>query len=229
MAERAQIAAAFRATLPVLFGYVPLGAAFGFLFSDLGYPWWLAPLTGLAVYAGSAQFLGVGLLAAQAGLLETAVAVFLLNARHLFYGFSMLGRYPGTGWAKWYLVFGLTDETYALLTSTPVPAKTHPQDFHLAVTALNQCYWVIGCGVGALLGTNLSVDTTGLDFALTALFTVLLIDQIKSATAMYPFAVAAVSGVAALWLLGPDNMLLGALAVSLSVLLIGRRSGLWAS
>jgi len=229
MPERAQIAAAFRATLPVLFGYVPLGAAFGFLFSGLSYPWWLAPLTGLVVYAGSAQFLGVGLLAAQAGLLETAVAVFLLNARHLFYGFSMLGRYPGTGWTKWYLVFGLTDETYALLTSTPVPASTRPQGFYLAVTALNQCYWVIGCAVGGLLGTNLSVDATGLDFALTALFTVLLIDQFRSATTMYPFVVAAVSGIAALWLLGPDNMLLGALAVSLSALLIGRRTGIWAS
>ena len=168
MPERAQVTAAFRATLPVLFGYLPLGAAFGLLFSDLGYPWWLAPLTGLVVYVGSAQFLAVGLLAAQAGLLATAVAVFLLNARHLFYGFSMLGRYVGTGWTKWYLVFGLTDETYALLTSTPAPAKTRPQGFYLAVTALNQCYWVIGCGVGGLLGRNLRVDITGLDFALTA-------------------------------------------------------------
>lgn len=229
MVERTQISAAFRATLPVLFGYLPLGAAFGFLFSDLGYPWWLAPLTGLVVYAGSAQFLGVGLLAAQAGLLETAVSVFLLNARHLFYGFSMLGRFPGTGWAKWYLVFGLTDETYALLTGTPIPVETRPQDFYLAVTALNQCYWVVGCGAGALLGTNLSVDITGLDFSLTALFTVLLIDQVRTATAIYPFGVAAISGAAALWLLGPENMLLGALAVSLSVLLIGRRMDAWAS
>jgi 4-azaleucine resistance transporter AzlC len=229
MPNRPEFVAAFRATLPVLFGYVPLGAAFGFLFSDLGYPWWLAPLTGLVVFAGSAQFLGVGLLAAHAGLLETAVAIFLLNARHLFYGFSMLGRYARAGLCKWYLVFGLTDETYALLATTPPPPGARPERFYLAVTALNQGYWVVGCTLGAALGSGLSLDTTGLDFALTALFVVLLIDQIKAATTAYPFIVAALSGLAALWLLGPDNMLLGALAVALSVLLTGRRVGVWAS
>ena len=116
----------FRLTLPILFGYIPLGMAFGVLFTtQLDYAWWVAPLMGLVIYAGSGQILAVSLLAANAGLLEVAVAMFVLNARHLFYGLSLLGRFRGAGWRKGYLIFGLTDETYSLLTSRSLSSDKH--------------------------------------------------------------------------------------------------------
>lgn len=212
---------AFKASLPVLFGYVPLGAAFGLLFSELAYPWYFATLMGVLVFAGSAQFLAVGLLAAQARLVDVALATLLLNARHLFYGFSLLSRFPSQGWRKWYLIFGLTDETYALLAMAP-PREEERTDYYLVVTALNHLYWIAGCTLGAVLGQGLPFDTTGLDFALTALFVVLLIEQIRRVREPFPFLVALLAGIISLLLLGADYMLLAALILTM-LMLLGRR------
>src|SRR5690554_5166146 len=109
----------FRASLPVMFGYLPLGAAFGILAVEIGVPVWAAVLMSLVIYAGAGQFLAVALLGAGAGLVEVAVATLMLNSRHLFYGLSLLKRFKGSGWRKPYLIFALTDETYSLLTSQP--------------------------------------------------------------------------------------------------------------
>ncbi|MCW8946229.1 MAG: AzlC family ABC transporter permease, partial [Sedimenticola sp.] len=103
------LSSAFRASIPVMFGYVPLGMAFGILFQNLGYAWFYAPLMGITVYAGAAQFMAVGLLAAQASLFEVAISTLILNSRHMFFGVSLLGRYRATGLKKLYLIFGLTD------------------------------------------------------------------------------------------------------------------------
>ena len=110
--------AAFRASIPVLFGYLPLGVAFGLLFNALGYPWYYATLSGLVIFAGAAQFLSVGLLAAHAGLMSIFAATLFLNLRHIFYGFSFLHRFPERGWRRYYLIFTLTDETYSVLTAS---------------------------------------------------------------------------------------------------------------
>ncbi|MGA0975172.1 MAG: AzlC family ABC transporter permease, partial [Sedimenticolaceae bacterium] len=101
-------------SLPVMLGYIPLGMAFGVLFQSLGYAWWLAPLSGVMIYAGSAQFLAVGLLASGAGLVEAFLGTLAINARHVFYGLTLINRYSVSGWRRWYLIFGLTDETYAV-------------------------------------------------------------------------------------------------------------------
>ena len=177
MSHSSPAAAALRASLPVLFGYVPLGIAFGLLFDSLGHPWYFATLMGLLVFAGAAQFLAVGLLAAHAGLLEVAITTFLLNSRHLFFGLSLLTRFRVGGWRKLYLVFGLTDETYSLLTGTRPPDGVPRVSYDLWVTGLNQLWWVSGCTLGALLGQAVAFDTTGLDFTLTALFAVLVLEQ----------------------------------------------------
>jgi 4-azaleucine resistance transporter AzlC len=217
------LAAAFRASMPVMFGYIPLGMAFGILFQDLGYAWYYAPLMGITVFAGAAQFMAVGLLSAQAGLLEVAIATFILNSRHMFFGLSLLNRYRAKGWKKFYLIFGLTDETYSLITSTQPPAGHPEQDYYLALTALNQSYWVIGCALGALLGAAVQFDTTGMDFALTALFMVLMIEQWKKLREPFPFVVAGACGLVAL-LFFQQHMLLVAIALSLSILMVrGRR------
>ncbi|MES9868829.1 MAG: AzlC family ABC transporter permease [Sedimenticola sp.] len=210
--------AAFRTTLPVMFGYVPLGMAFGMLFQDLGYAWYFAPLMGLLVYAGAAQFMAVGLLAAQAGLLEVAVSTFILNSRHMFFGLSVLTRYRVARLQKLYLIFALTDETYSLVTSTQPPAGSDQGRYYLAVSALNQGYWVTGCALGALLGSAVTFDTLGMDFALTALFMVLLLEQWKKLQQPFPFLVGISAGMLAL-ILWPQNMLLISIGLSLLVLL----------
>lgn len=218
------LATAFRASLPVMFGYVPLGMAFGILFQDLGYAWYFAPLMGLTVYAGAAQFMAVGLLAAQATLFEVALSTFILNSRHMFFGVSLLGRYRARGLKKLYLIFGLTDETYSLITSTQAPLGHDEQNYYLALTALNQAYWVSGCAIGALLGAGVEFDTSGMDFALTALFMVLMLEQWKRLREPYPFAVALLCGLAALWLFR-EQMLLVSIGLSITLLLLHGRRG----
>ena len=216
------VGTALRASLPVMFGYVPLGMAFGILFQDLGYPWYFATLMALFVFAGAAQFMAIGLLAAHAGLLEVAVSTLALNSRHIFFGLSLISRYSCRGVKKLYLIFGLTDETYSLITSTAVPPHGRENDYYLAITAFNQSYWVVGCTLGALLGRMIDFDTRGMEFALTALFLVLLIEQWNKVREPFPFLLAAICGVAAL-LLFKEQMLLVSIALSVLLLLLRRQ------
>ncbi|WP_245184463.1 AzlC family ABC transporter permease [Halomonas salinarum] len=205
-----------------MFGYLPLGAAFGILAMDVGVPWWAAITMSLVIYAGAGQFLAVALLANQAGLMEVAVATLMLNSRHLFYGLSLLGAFSGAGWRKPYLIFALTDETYSLLTSHRGPVG---QNHALAIklSALNQLWWVLGTLAGVMIGSQLAFDTTGIEFVLTALFIVLTIEQARRLRQWMPFIVAMVTALAALALLPDRHMLLGAIATASMILLIQYR------
>lgn len=212
----------FRLTLPILFGYIPLGMAFGVLFvTQLDYAWWAAPLMGVLIYAGAGQILAVSLLATHAGLLEVFVAMFVLNARHLFYGLSLLGRFRGAGKRKLYLIFGLTDETYSVLTSRPRSSgRSHEQEVDFRITGFNQIYWVVGCTLGALLGNNVAFDSTGIEFALVALFIVLTIEQYKSLGDSIPIWTGAAAAGIAMLALPSAHQLIGAIAIVAGVLLI---------
>jgi len=173
---------ALKLSLPVLFGYIPLGMAFGVVFStQLDYAWWFAPLMGVLIYAGAGQLLAVSLLLTQTGMLEVFIAMLVLNARHLFYGLSLLEAFQGAGWRKPYLIFGLTDETYSLLTSRArTRDKVREQKIDFLITLFNQSHWILGCALGAWLGHTLTFDATGIEFALVALFIVLCIEQYKA-------------------------------------------------
>lgn len=206
-----------------MFGYVPLGLAFGVLFAQLDYPWYFATLMAVTVYAGAAQFLAVGLLAAGAGLVEIGLATLLLNARHIFYGLSLAPRFPPKGLSRLYLMFGLTDETYALLASSKPPAAATATRFYLQVTALNQLYWISGCTLGALLGGAVTFDTRGLEFTLTALFVVLVVEQALAVRDPRPFLIALASGAVALLVAGSEHMLLVALGLATLLLFLNRR------
>ena len=205
-------------TLPVMCGYVPLGIAFGILFVELGYPWYFSSLMGIIIFAGAAQFMAIGLLAAGAGLFEVFISTLLLNARHVFYGLSLIKDFDVTGWRKWYLIFGLTDETYSLLTSLP-RSMTNSGVMKLQITGYNQGYWIIGCTLGALFGKEIDINTQGLDFTLSALFMVLTIEQFKASQKLAPFIIAFVVGFAALILISASNMLLFSLVMVLCLLL----------
>ena len=170
---------AFRQTIPVLLGYLAIGLAFGLMLAGAHYPWWLALVMCLVIYAGAAQYLAVSLFSANAGLAETALMVFLINARHMVYGVSLLERFRGFGAVKAYLIFALTDETYALESSLKEPPGLDRRRVYLYISALDQSYWTIGGLIGALAGSFLPIPTTGLGFALTALFMVLVVEQAK--------------------------------------------------
>ncbi|MEI8095622.1 MAG: AzlC family ABC transporter permease [Spirochaetales bacterium] len=204
----------FRTTLPVAFGYLPLGMAFGVLLQAQGWAWWWASLMGLVIYAGSGQFLAVGLLASGAGLLDAFLATFLLNLRHVFYGLTLLDRYRALGRLRQgYATFALTDETFSLLAGI----GPHPQDdrrFVLGVTALNQAWWVLGCTLGAVLGQTWALPTKGLEFALTALFAVLLVEQLRRRWEPLPLAIAVGAAMVCLAFLPGKVFLLASISIS---------------
>lgn len=201
----------FPQTIPVMAGYISLGIAFGLLLQSIGYgPVW-ALLMSLFIYAGSAQFLAVELLAAGASLTQVALLTLLLNFRHLFYGLSMINKYRGTGIRKLYLIFGLTDETYALLTGYRTPEGLSDKNYYLAVTLMNQIYWIVGCVLGSVAGSMIPFDTAGIDFAMTALFAVLVVEQWKTHKNHIPAILGFVITVAALFIFGADSFLIPAL------------------
>lgn len=209
----------FPQTIPVMAGYLSLGVAFGLLLRSIGYGTLWAFLMSVFIYAGSAQFLAVELLASGATLVQVALLTFLLNFRHLFYGLSMIEKYRGTGIRKVYLIFGLTDETYALLTGYKVPEGIPAPKYYFAVTLMNQCYWILGCVLGSVAGSILPFNTTGIDFAMTALFAVLVVEQWKSNKKHLPAIAGFCITILALLIFGADNFLIPALIV-MSVLLL---------
>lgn len=218
---------AFRAalprTLPVLAGYLVLGVAFGLLLNSIGLGVFWAAAMSILVYAGSAQFLAVSLIGASASLPQVALLTFLLNFRHFFYGLSMVSRYQGVGKRKLYLAFALSDETYAILAGALPPAQVDPADYYFAVSLLDQCYWVAGSLIGATVGQLITFDTTGVDFAMTALFVVLAVEQWKSARRHAPALFGGCCGVVCLLIFGPDLFLIPALAAIVALLLLFRR------
>ena len=218
---------AFRAalprTLPVLAGYLVLGVAFGLLLNSIGLGVFWAAAMSILVYAGSAQFLAVSLIGASASLPQVALLTFLLNFRHFFYGLSMVSRYQGVGKRKLYLAFALSDETYAILAGALPPAQVDPADYYFAVSLLDQCYWVAGSLIGTTVGQLITFDTTGVDFAMTALFVVLTVEQWKSARRHAPALFGVCCGVVCLLIFGPDLFLIPALAAIVALLLLFRR------
>ena len=211
--NRKTLAAAFPVTVPVLMGYLAIGMAFGLMLQSIGYGALWAVLMSLVIYAGSGQYLGVSLLAAGAPLTQVAFLTLVINFRHLVYGLSMLEKFRGMGWRKLYMIFALTDETYALLSSARAPEGVDEHDFIFLVSLLNHSYWVIGSDIGALLGSALAFDTTGVDFAMTALFLVIAVGQWNSTGSHLPALLGGAATLASLLLVGAEDMLLPALAI----------------
>ena len=215
------VQSAFKISLPIMFGFVPLGIAFGLLFQDLGYPWYFASLMGIIVYAGAAQFMAIGFLSAGLGAVEIAMSTFFLNSRHMFYGLSFLESFGNWNIRKLYLIFGMTDETYALLTTIQVPDSFVKERYYFYITLFAQFYWVLGCTIGALLADILAFNTDGMEFAATALFVVLLIEQWIIVRRLLPFIVGFVSSVIALAFF-INHMLLVAIMISIASIVFMR-------
>ena len=220
--NRKALAAAFPVTLPVLMGYLSIGIAFGLMLERVGFNFIWAFFMSLTIYAGSGQYLGVELLATAAGLGTVAVMTLLINFRHLVYGLSMLEKFRGMGWRKFYMIFSLTDETYALLAGAAVPVGVSPKDFYFAVAILDHLYWIAGSVIGGVAGGLLSLDITGIDFAMTALFVVIAVDQWKAVREHLPALLGAGCTLLFLILVGEGQMLLPALGAIVAALLLLR-------
>ncbi len=224
--DRRALSAAFPVTVPVLMGYLAIGIAFGLMLQEIGYNFIWAFFMSLTIYAGSGQYLGVTLLATAAGLGTVALMTLLINFRHLVYGLSMLEKFRGMGWRKLYMIFSLTDETYALLSSARAPVGVDPRNFYFAIALLDQSYWILGSVIGAVAGAVIPFSTEGVDFAMTALFVVIAVDQWKAYKKHLPALIGGVVTVVFLIILGSvfgqDQMLLISLGVIVLLLLILR-------
>lgn len=205
---------AFFDTLPVLAGFIVLGIAYGMLFVEKGYQWYYAVLSSLLIYAGSAQFVAVSLLATDINLINLFLIIFVINIRYIFYGISMLNRYNKANKVKSFLIFGLTDETFALLVDSKQDDK-----YMFFVTLLNYIYWALGTFVGSIIGSDVVFNTIGLDFILTALFVTIFINQWRKAKNRLPlFLGFIISGV--MLIIFKNYFILPALLVLLVVVLL---------
>ena len=199
---------AFLATVPVMAGYLVLGMGFGIVLQSKGYGilWSLA--MSVFIYAGSMQYLAVDLLAGGVSLITAALTTLMVNARHLFYGVSMIDKYKDTGRRKPYLIFALTDETYSLNCGALPEGVEDPGKYYFLVSLLDQCYWVLGSAVGSLLGQVLPFSTEGIDFALTALFVTVFVEQWRSTRDHIPAILGVACAVLCLLVFGADNFLI---------------------
>ncbi len=172
-----ELKAAFPETIPVLAGYVFLGITYGILMVTNGFPVYLPVLTALVLYTGSLEFLMVEILQSAFYPAAALATAFMVGARHIFYGLSMLSKYRGTGRVKPYLIFALTDETFAVNYSAQIPEGCSRAKYYFAVSALDQCYWVTGTALGALFGSWITFNTQGLDFIMTTMFVSIFMNQ----------------------------------------------------
>jgi 4-azaleucine resistance transporter AzlC len=214
--------AAFPKTLPVMAGYLVLGFGFGVLLTSRGYAFWWGLLMSVFIYAGSMQYVAIGLLTSGATLLSAALMTLMINARHLFYGISMLDAYRGTGRKKPYLIFALTDETYSLVCRAQVPDGVDKGWYYFFVSLLNQGYWVLGSLLGSLVGELLSFDARGIDFSMTALFVVIFTQQWLDARDKRPAVIGLACALASLLIFGRDGFLLPAMGLIILCLSVFR-------
>lgn len=217
---------AFFDTIPVMTGYLFLGIGFGIIMQQNGFGLGWAVTMSVFIYAGSMQYVGVGLLTGGSGLVTAALATLLVNARHLFYGISMINAYKGTGKKKPYLIFALTDETYSLVSREQLPRGVERNAYFFLVSLFDQCYWVAGTVLGSLAGSLIPMNFEGIDFALTALFVTIFVEQWLSSKDHFPAIVGVVSAAACLLLFGPDTFLIPTMILITAIfVLIHRQQG----
>ena len=174
---RKALAAAFPHTIPILAGFLFLGMAYGIYMNVSGFSFWYPMLMSLTIFAGSIEFVTVNLLLGTFNPIQALAVTLMINARHLFYGISMLDRYRGTGWKKPYLIFGMCDESFSINCSAQIPEGVDRGWFMFFVTLFNHLYWFTGSTLGGISGSFLSFNTKGLDFVMTAMFVVIFLEN----------------------------------------------------
>ncbi len=217
----ATIKFALKKSLPVLFGYLFLGSAFGIMLYKAGYNWVWAVIISIVVYAGSGQFLLVSLIESGAGLATTALMTFFINTRHMFYGLSYIEKFKAGGWRYPFMIFTLTDETYSVNSSIlSVPKNVDEAKARFLIGELDHVYWIIGSVLGSLLSQLIPIDFTGIDFSMTALFVVIFIDLIRNQKGKAGIigTLGIFCGILCLLIFGADKFLLPSLILTVVLL-----------
>lgn len=210
--------AAFPYTIPVMLGYLFIGIAFGVLFENKGYNFLWAILTSTLVYAGSMQYIAVNFFTGGISLLSIAFITLMVNIRHVFYGLSMIDKFKDMGKLKIYMIFALTDETYSLLCLTDTPPNINKNYFLFFIALLNQSYWIMGSFIGSVAGSLITFNSEGIDFAMTALFVVIFVEQWLFCTSHIPAITGILITAICLIIFGTNNFLLPSMILILIVL-----------
>lgn len=214
---------AFYKSVPVMAGYIVLGIGFGILMRNSGYGVIWAAAMSIFIYAGSMQYVGVGLLAGGASVITTVITTIMVNARHLFYSISMIDKYKNAGKYKPYMIFALTDETYSLLCDGKAPEGIEPDKYRFLVSLFDHSYWVIGSIIGNLIGAVLPFSTAGIEFSMTALFIASFTEQWLSSKDHIPALTGLICTFLCLVVFGRDNFLIPAMLLITLVLTFLRK------
>ena len=221
--NRKTVKHAFVRSLPVMVGYLVLGTGFGILLRNAGYGVLWAAAMSLLIYGGSMQYVGVGLLASGATVINTIVTTIMVNARHLFYSISMINRYKGAGKYKPYMIFALTDETYSLLCDEKVPDDIDVHLYRFLVSLFNHTYWIAGGIIGNLLGAVLPFSADGVAFSMTALFVAAFTEQWLNNKKHLPALTGILCTLVSLLIFGKENFLIPAMLMITAVLAVAGR------
>ena len=212
--------AAFPHTVPIFAGFWFLGMTYGILMNVSGFPFWFPMLMSLTIFAGSMEFVTVNLLLTAFDPLRALLMTLMINARHIFYGISMLETYKGTGWKKPYLIFGMCDESFSINCTAKIPNGVDRSWFMLFVTLLNHFYWVFGATLGGIFGSLIRFNTEGLDFVMTALFVVIFLEQWLRDRDHTPALVGLSLSFICLAIFGPDHFIIPAMLAILAALTV---------
>lgn len=215
--------AAFPFTLPILTGFIFLGFAYGIYMNVNGFSFIYPMLTSLLVYGGSLEFVIVEMLLSPFAPLQTFIIALLLQARHIFYGISMLERYKRLGWKKFYLIFAMCDETFSVNYSAKIPEDVDKGWFMFFVTLLDQFYWCASATLGGLVGSLLSFDTTGINFVMTAMFVVIFIEQWLKEDSHISSLIGIIGATICLLIFGPNSFMLPTMIVIILSLILFRK------
>ncbi len=222
-AGNALIGKAFYKSVPVMAGYIVLGIGFGILLRNAGYGVLWAFAMSVFIFAGSMQYVGIGLLTGGASVITTIITTIMVNARHLFYSISMIDKYKDSGKYKPYLIFALTDETYSLLCDDAGPSKETVNKYRFFVSLFNHCYWITGSVIGSLLGSILPFSTEGIEFSMTALFIASFTEQWLTSKDHVPALTGLISTVLCLVIFGADSFLIPSMLLITFMLSIIRK------
>ena len=215
--------AAFPHTIPIFTGFIFIGIAYGILMNSKGYGVIWSVLMSLIVFAGSSQYMAITFLTSAFNPVYAFLMALMLNARHLFYGISLLEKFQDAGKLKPFLIYGLCDETFSILCSAEPPKGIDPNWFMFFIALLNYFYWFLGTAIGGILGSVVSFNTEGLDFVLTALFVVIFVGQWKSQKDHKPAIIGVLSSMICLLIFGRNNFIIPSMIVILALLAIQRK------
>ena len=210
-------------TIPVLAGYFVLGMGYGIYVQSLGLPVWMPMLMGTVVYGGSLEFVLASLLLSAFSPLSAFLMALMIQARHLFYGLAMLERYKGYGLRSFYMIFAMSDETFSITCSAEPPEGVDRGWFMFFITLLDQFYWVASAGLGAVVGSVLPFSTEGVDFVMTAMFTVIFLNQWEKDEQHYSALIGLAAPLACLVVFGSSSFLLPSMGCILILLLALRK------